>query len=106
MVPFFKSSDKSYYVVFDRQVTWVKNVHVMNWVALQSHNEKLKDYALMQGIKESSTLKVSPKGAKPSPRIVCRYGKQDRGIQNFLSVRKMIKRIVQKGSRRIQLIIT
>jgi hypothetical protein len=44
----------------------------MNWVALESHHEKLKDYAIMQGIKESSTLMVSPKGDKPSPRIVFR----------------------------------
>lgn len=91
-----KSSKKSYHVLFDRKVTWRKNVHVMNWVALESQNEKLKTYALMQGIKEDSTLRISPKGDKPSPRIVFRYGSQDNQIREFLEFRRFIKNIVKR----------
>jgi hypothetical protein len=76
-----KSSEKHYHVVFNRSVTWVKNVHIINWVAIESQIGKLKDYALMQGIKESSTLRISQKGEKPSPKIVYRYGNQDGEIK-------------------------
>jgi len=88
-----KSSLKNYHVVFNRAVSWKRNIHIMNWVALESHNEKMKDYALMQGIKESSTLRVSPKRMKRSPRIVYRYGMQEDQIRSFLCHRNMIKRI-------------
>jgi len=39
-----KSSHRSYHVVFDREVTWKKNIHIMNWVAIESQIPKLKDY--------------------------------------------------------------
>jgi hypothetical protein len=35
----------------------------------------------MQGIKESSTLRVGLKGGKPSLRMVYRWGKQDGQIK-------------------------
>jgi len=49
----------------------------------------------MQGIKESSTLGVSRKGEKPSPRIVFRHGEQRKQVREFLSFRKRIKNIVR-----------
>jgi hypothetical protein len=88
-----KSSKNHYHVVFDRSVTWKKNGHVMAWVCLESRNEGLKRWFLMQCIKESSTLRVSPKGAKVSPRIVFRNGKQDKEIKNFLLWRKYIRKV-------------
>jgi len=92
----FKSSKNHYHVVFDRRVTWKTNIRVMCWVAMLSQIGKLKDYVLMQGIKESSTLRVGPKGDKPSPRIVNRFGEQDGEIQNFLKKRKEIKDTVRR----------
>lgn len=88
-----KSSRNHYHVVFDRSVTWERNLHVVAWVALESRNPKLQKYQLMQCIKESSTLRISPKKEKPSPRIIFRYGKQDREIRDFLKFRNCIKRI-------------
>ena len=43
-----------------------------------------------------STLRVSRKGDKPSPRIVYRYGKQDGEIRNFLLKRRQIWRILRR----------
>ena len=43
------------------------------------------------GIKETSTLKVSPKGDKPFPRIVHREGERDGHIRKFLLTRRFIK---------------
>ena len=64
-----KSSKNHYHVVFDKSVTWKRNVHIMAWVGLESGNENLQRYQLMQCIKESSTLRVSTKKQKPSPRF-------------------------------------
>lgn len=92
----FKSSKNSYHVVFNREVSWSENMRIVAWVSLLSHNETLKKWLLMQCIKESSTLRVSPKGRKPSPRIVCRYGKQEKEIKNFLHYRRRIKNFLRK----------
>lgn len=88
-----KSSRRSYHVIFNRPVNWDRNVHIMDWVARLSKIETLIKYSLMQGIKESSTLRVGPKYKNPSPRIVYRYGKQDKKIKEFLEMRKTIDHI-------------
>lgn len=90
-----KSSTKCYHVVFDRSVSWSENMRIVAWASLLSHNRGLVKYLQMQCIKESSTLRVSPKGEKPSPRIVYRYGKQDGEIRNFINYRKVIKSIIR-----------
>ena len=91
-----KSSKNHYHVLFDGSVTWKKNLHVMAWVCLESKNEGLKRWFLMQCIKESSTLRVSNKKGKASPRIVFRFGKQDNEIRTFLAWRKCIKSTAKK----------
>jgi hypothetical protein len=69
-------------------------IHVINWVAVESNNLGVRDYSLMQGIKESSTLRVGPKYGKPVPRIVCRFDSQSNEIKNYLEYRKTIKSIM------------
>jgi hypothetical protein len=88
-----KSSKNHYHVLFDKSVTWKKNMHIVAWVCLESKNEGLKKWFLMQCIKESSTLRVSSKNEKPSPMVVIRYNKQDNEISRFLEWRKFIKSI-------------
>jgi len=44
----------------------------------------------------SSTLRVAPKGDKPSPRVVFRYGSQDHQIKGFLKYRRLVKRIYRR----------
>jgi hypothetical protein len=89
----FESSRNSFHVVYNRPVTWRRNMHIISWIAVESQLGKLRDYVLMQVIKESSTLRVGPKFRKPSPKIVYRYGKQDRQIREFLETRKTIDHI-------------
>ena len=91
-----KSSENSYHVVFNRPVSWSENTRIVAWVSLLSGNEKLNTYFLMQCIKESSTLRISAKDEKPSPRIVYRCGKQDKQIKEFLSWRGKIKEIIRE----------
>lgn len=72
-----RSSVGSYHVVFDRAVSWGENLQVVAWAVLDSGSEGLKKWLVMQCRKGSSTLRVSPKGEKKSPRIVYREGNSD-----------------------------
>jgi hypothetical protein len=91
-----KSSKNRFHVVFDRTVSWADNMRVVAWVALLSHNSGLAKWFLMQCIKGCSTLRVSSKREKLSPRIVYRCGKQEENIKAFLKIRNTIKRISKK----------
>lgn len=91
-----KSSENCYHVIFDRPLSWTDNVRTMAWVALLSHNEGLKSYLIMQCIKKCSTIRVSPKSGKGSPRIVCRFGIQSENVRIFLKNRQLIKKISEK----------
>ena len=89
-----KSSFRSYHVVFDEPVSWSKNVGIVAWVCLRWKIRKLTEWLIMQCIKHASTLRVSSKGNKASPRVVFRFGKQDKQIKEFLLERRRIKRIM------------
>jgi hypothetical protein len=90
-----ESSKGSYHVVFNRAVSWDRNLHIVCWVAMMSQIKSLIRYALMQGIKESSTLRVGPKGEKPSPRVVYHWGEQRGQIKEYLKGRREINKIAR-----------
>ena len=87
-----KSSRDHYHVVFNKTVSWEKNCRVMAWVAVLSKNVGLRKWVLMQFIKDASTLRISSKADKTSPRIVFSEGKQDREIATFKRWRRLIKK--------------
>ena len=91
-----KSSKNCYHVIFNQTVTWTQNMRTVAWVALHSKNKGLLKWLLMQCIKQSSTVRISPKREKPSPRIVYRHGKQDQQIKDFIEYRQIIKKIIKK----------
>jgi hypothetical protein len=98
-----KSSKDSYHVVFDRKVSWRKNMHIVAWVCLLSQHKALTKWFLMQCIKEGSTLRVSAKKEKLEPRVVFRYGSQTNQIAEFLAYRKIVKSIIAKLQRQKEL---
>jgi len=77
-----------YHVVFDLPVTWEKNVHIMCLVAVESQLGKLRDYVLMQCIKESSTLRVGSKCFRPPLKIIYRCVKQEKNIHSYLEKKR------------------
>jgi len=91
-----KSSMNNYHVVFNRKVSWKKNMKFVSWMALLSNNPMLQKWFLMQCIKEGSTLRISPKREKGSPRIVFRYGKENGQIESFLKYRKLVKNMIRR----------
>jgi hypothetical protein len=54
---------------------------IVAWVCRESKHQGLWRWFLLQCIKKESTLRVSPKRKKPSPRIVYRFGKRDEEIR-------------------------
>ena len=93
------SSENNYHVVFNRAVTWEENMSIVAWVCLESENEELKKWLIMQCIKKASTLRLSPKGDKKSPMILYEEGNQDKRIKNYLSLRQQIKDIIKEISK-------
>jgi hypothetical protein len=91
-----KSSLGCYHIVFNRSVDWSENMRVVAWVAQLSGNEGLQRWHRMQCIKMKSTIRVGPKSEKPYPRIVKRVGKEDDEIQEFLFIRKEIRKMLKK----------
>lgn len=91
-----KSSKNNYHVVFNRRVDWSENMSIVASVTLACRNPRMTKWFLLQCRKSEPTLRVGPKGSKPSPRIVYRYGRQDDQIREFLLERRRIKRIMKK----------
>jgi hypothetical protein len=91
-----KSSENCYHVLFNRSVSWSENTRIVAWVALQARNQGLTGWFIMECIKESSTLRISPKRNKPPPRIVFRLGKQDQQLKIFVRNRHLIKEFIKK----------
>jgi hypothetical protein len=94
-----KSSKGCYHVVFNKKVTWAENMRIVAYVVINSKCRSLQKWFNLQCRKMESTLRVSPKGNKPSPRIVYREGKEDDQIREFLDFRKIIKYIMRKIDR-------
>ena len=90
-----KSSEDCYHVVFNRPVSWSENMRIVAWVSLLSRKPKLQRWHLMQCIKEGSTLRISSKEDKPSPRIVFRFGHEKKQINEFLDFRKVVQNIIR-----------
>lgn len=88
-----ESSENSYHVVFNRKVSWSENLSIIGRIVLMTHQSPLQRWHLMQCVKQSMTLRVSPKGEKPFPRIIYREGKQDGQIKDFLEYVELIKGI-------------
>jgi hypothetical protein len=73
----------------------------MNWVGLESGNLNLQKYVRMQCIKKTSTVRISNKGNKPIPKIVFRFGNQNRQIKKFLETRTFILSFLEQQEKEL-----
>jgi hypothetical protein len=88
-----RSSKGNYHVVFNKPVTWEKNVRVMAWACfISSFNAALSRWFVMQCIKRSSTLRFGRKREKRRPRIVHRFGQEDKRIAVYLGSRVLARK--------------
>ena len=88
----------NYLAVFDKSVSWERNVEIMNWASLVCHSESLSKYVVMQCIKRSSTLRLSSKGDKPPPQLIYQYGSIDGKVREFLETRELVLNILSSCS--------
>lgn len=88
-----ESSQRHHHVVFDRSVSPLDVIGIVAHACLEIKNAPLIRWFILQCRKEEFTLRISPKGDKPRPRIVYRYGKQNREIRRYLQYRRLIRGI-------------
>jgi len=101
-----KSSKKCYHVVFNRKVTWKENMSIVAWVTLHNITKrKVVKWFLMQCIKGGSTLRISPKRDKGSPRIVFRHGRENGQVEGFLRFRQKVKNIIRRLKVEVNLLL-
>jgi len=89
---------KSYHTVFNKPVSWEKNVKIMSWLSLISNHYKLMRYTLVQIAKGSSTLRITPKTSDSNPKypkIVFVYGKTDKCVARYIKTREMLKKLFE-----------
>ena len=87
-----RSSKGNYQAVFNKTVSWTKNLHVVAWVSLLSHSKSLQKWFIMQAIKETACLRTGRKRRKKPPKVVFAFGFQDREVKSYLKIRKLIER--------------
>ena len=88
-----RSSENSYHVIFDRPVSWSENLSIVSNVYLWVGSRDLNRWLVMQCRKQTSTIRCTPKGNKPTPTNIELKGRRDNKITNFLEEEKMIKNI-------------
>ena len=86
-----ESSQDSYHVLFDDTVTWSRNVSIMAGLALISKNEPYVTWVLLQCRNGCSTLRISAKGEKPTPRMVYPWGNQFNEIKQVSKITRPIR---------------
>jgi hypothetical protein len=86
----YRYKTKSYHTVFNRPVSLNEMISILAWLCLFTKDNKLVTWFLLQLIKDTFTLRVGFKKRKKPPRIVCRYGNQNRQIAKFLANREFI----------------
>jgi len=86
----YKYKSRSYHSVFNGEVSKDELDSILAWLCLFTKDNKLITWYLLQKIKATFTLRVGFKGKKKPPKIVYRWGNQDRQIAKFLENRKFI----------------
>ncbi|MBT0159922.1 hypothetical protein G4O51_08050 [Candidatus Bathyarchaeota archaeon A05DMB-2] len=80
----------SYHTVFNGEVSKVELESILAWLCLFTKDNGLITWFLLQLIKGTYTLRIGFKGKKKPPKIVFRYGNQDKQIKKFLENRDFI----------------
>ena len=80
---------KSYHTVINCEVSKDELQSILAWLCFTKDN-KLTMWFLLQMIRITYTLWIGFKGKKKPPKIVYRWGKQDRQIAKFLENRNFV----------------
>jgi hypothetical protein len=95
----YEYKTKSYHTIFNRSVSHEELNSILAWLCLFTKDNKLITWYLLQNIKGTYTLRHGFKGKKSFPKIVYRYGNQDKQIKKFLCNRAFILNFLKEESR-------
>jgi len=94
----YRYKTRGYHIVFNRKVSESENKSILAWLCLQLKDDNLTKWFLMQCIKQTFTLRIGFKGKKiKPPKIVYRYGNQDKMIAVWLANREPILDFLKQG---------
>ncbi len=88
-----ESSERHHHIVYDRKVSPFDVISIVAHACLETKNVALVRWFVLQCIKKEFTLRISPKGNKPRPRVIYRYGKQNGEIKKYLQYRRLVRSI-------------
>jgi hypothetical protein len=88
---------ESYHTVFNRKVSWNELISILAWLCLFTKDSKLITWFHLQLIKGTFTLRHGFKKRKGIPKIVYRFGNQDKQIAEFLANRKFILKFLKES---------
>jgi len=88
----YKYKTKSYHTLFNRKISKDELDSYLAWLCLTVKDLKLIEWYLLQNSnpEQAYTLRCGWKNRKKPPKIVFRYGNQDKGIAEFLDNREYI----------------
>lgn len=91
-----ESSPFSHHIIFNKYIrNWKKVLEILFKLVWSHHyylhNDmpSLTNWAILQAIKGSCTLRVSNKKRKPPPKILVTVGEQDKIIKEYLDIRNI-----------------
>jgi hypothetical protein len=90
----------SYHTVFNGEVSKDELESILAWLCLFTKDWNLIIWYLLQQTKKTETLRIGFKGKKKPPKIVFRYGNQDKQIAKFLENRNFILEFLELNSER------
>jgi hypothetical protein len=86
----YSYKSKSYHTVFNRVVNHEELNSILAWLCLFTKDNKLITWFLLQNIKGTYTLRHGFKHKKSCPKIIYKFGNQDKQIEKFLANRNFI----------------
>ena len=90
----------SYHTVFNGVVSKDELESILAWLCLFTKDWNLIIWFLLQLHKRTYTLRIGFKGKKKPPKIVYRYGNQDKQIAKFLENRAFILNFLAQSEKR------
>jgi hypothetical protein len=90
----------SYHTVFNGVVSKGELEGVLAWLCLFTKDNGLITWFLLQLIKGTYTLRIGFKRNKKPPKIVFRYGNQDKQIKKFLENREFILNFLNESGKK------
>jgi len=91
-----RSSQNNYHIIFNNYFEWKDVCTMLTKICWMFHYHKhgskphLTNWVILQIVKQSCTLRISEKGKKKPPKLICTKGKTDRLINDYNQIREIV----------------